>query len=373
MRLFLLMTCLLLSACWWENVDQPVLYPAAFAHLPGWSQDDHAAALRAWRNSCGVLEKTRAEWQRPFRLTGGQALYITSEDLRLLCADMPEAKDAASALAFFETHFMPYLLTRDGYPAGLITGYYAPVLKGARQRSKHYAWPLYKLPPELAKTEPQNAPDRASIDAGALEGRGLELLWVDDPVMRFFLHVQGSGFVELEDGSRVQLRYAGKNGLPYVPIGRVMAERGIIPLQQVTMPAIRAWLRDHPEKQSELFAQNPSYVFFTLEENAPPVIGAQGVPLTSGRSLAVDATLYPYGLPMFLTAAVPRGEVTHGEFWQRLMIAQDTGSAIRGPVRADVYFGEGAPAEALAGHMNSPGSLVLLVPKNAVERSHGAP
>jgi membrane-bound lytic murein transglycosylase A len=362
----------MLSACWWQEAAEPVLYPAAYDHLPGWRADRMYEVFAAFRASCAVLPRQKP-WAYRWRVTGGDGLRVASEDLQAVCEDAGSVAPE-DARAFFEASFTPFLLTRDGWPAGLITGYYAPVLQGSYRRTERFQWPLYKLPPELAGApDPAKVPDRAAIDAGALAGRGLELLWVDDPVMRFFLHVQGSGFVEMTDGSRVQLRFAGKNGHPYVPLGRVMAERGLIPLEQVTMPAIRDWLRAHPEKQAELFAQNPSYVFFSLEKGAPPVVGAQGAELTGGRSLAVDSMLYPYGLPMFLTAAVPRGEVAQGALWQRLMVAQDTGSAIRGPVRADVYFGEGRPAEALAGHMNSQGSLVLLVPTLAVERRDAAP
>jgi membrane-bound lytic murein transglycosylase A len=364
-----LMLCLCLSACWWQAADRPTLYPAQFTHLPGWAEDNHAAALEAFQASCAALWKSPATWETSFHITGGHSLSVQAEDLRKACGALPKERTAATARRFFEAYFTPYQLTRDGWPAGLITGYYAPVLKGSERRSARFAWPVYGLPPEFATgATPDTAPDRAAIEAGALQGRGLELLWLEDPVMRFFLHVQGSGYVEMEDGRRVQLRYAGKNGLPYVAIGRVMAERGLIPLEQVTMPAIRTWLRAHPDKQAELFAQNPSYVFFTREEDAPPVVGAQGTPLFAGRSLAVDSTLYPYGMPLFLTTAVPQGGL-----WQRLMVAQDTGSAIRGPVRADIYFGEGAAAEAQAGHMNQPGSLVMLIPNAAVERSHGTP
>lgn len=382
MRRWLLALCGILSACWWEDAVTPVLYPARFDQLPGWQADDFTPAYASFRDSCEVLHRQTEPWEFRWRVTGGEGLRVTSDDLRAVCREVKPQADEEEARTFFETQFTPYLLTRDGWPAGRITGYYAPVLQGAYHRTERFRWPVYglppetilqRLPPDLVKEPPSPMPDRAAIDAGALAGRKLELLWVDDPVMRFFLHVQGSGFVEMTDGSRVQLRYAGKNGHPYVPIGRVMAERGLLPLEKVNMPAIRDWLRAHPDKQDEIFAQNPSYVFFSLEKDAPPVVGAQGAPLTGGRSLAVDNTLYPYGLPMFLTTAVPMEGNPRGDLWQRLMIAQDTGSAIRGPIRADIYFGEGRTAEAQAGHMNSDGSLVLLVPKTAAERLHVAP
>lgn len=377
--LLFLLSALLLSGCWWQEAATPTLYPADYAHLPGWESDQHSAALGAFEKSCASREFEKRPFATVFSLTGGRALRVTSEDFVAICRQLPAKKplspDASESPArtFFETAFMPYLLTRDGYPAGLVTGYYAPVLHGAMHPSARFRYPVYGLPPEVGKSPADTTMDRAAIDAGALTGRGLELLWVDDPVMLFFLHVQGSGYVQMPDGSRVQLRYAGKNGMPYVSIGRVLAEQGLIPLEQVTMPSIRAWLREHPEKQSEIFAQNPSYVFFTLEKNAPPILGAQGVALTPSRSLAVDNTIYPYGMPIFLTTAIPANDANATEFWQRLMIAQDTGGAIRGPLRADIFFGEGLPAEAKAGRMNSPGSFVLLVPRRAVERSHAAP
>lgn len=372
MRFFWLSLLGMLSACWWQEPAIPVLYPAQYAHMPGWYDDQMGEAFAAFRTSCAALPKKRP-WAFTWRVMDGGRLRVASEDLLAVCEDA-ESVAPEDARAFFEASFTPFLLTRTGWPTGLITGYYAPVLQGSYRKTARFQWPLYRLPPELAhNNHPETTPDRAAIDAGALAGRGLELLWVDDPVMRFFLHVQGSGFIEMTDGKQVQARYAGKNGHPYVPIGRVMAERGLLPLEKVTMPAIRDWLLAHPEKQAELFAQNPSYVFFSQEKGAPPVVGAQGAPLTAGRSMAVDSTLYPYGLPMFLTVGVPTKTPGERTLWQRLMVAQDTGSAIRGPVRADIYFGAGREAETLAGHMNSQGSLVLLVPTLALERRDATP
>ncbi|MBY0354826.1 MAG: MltA domain-containing protein [Rickettsiales bacterium] len=367
--------CLILSSCWWEAADAPTLYPVAYEHLPGWENDQLAEAYRTLGYSCGQIMHTAETWERHYAVTGGGTLRLTLNDLKEACIELLDdskengEQNHAKARAFFERTFVPYQLTRDGYPAGLITGYYAPVLHGSFTQTKRYRWPAYRLPPEmLGQRAEGDIPDRAAIDAGALQGRGLELLWVDDPVMLFFLHVQGSGFVEMTNGERVQLRYAGKNGLPYVAIGRLMADKGLLPLEQVTLPSIQAWLRAHPEQQADIFALNPSYVFFSLEKNMQPVQGAQGVPLSDKRSLAIDQTLYPYGLPMFLTTAIPATDTSPSTLWQRLMVSQDTGSAIRGPVRADVYFGEDSQAEALAGMMKAPGSLVILIPKRAAVR-----
>ena len=206
--------------------------------------------------------------------------------------------------------------------------------------------------------------DRAAIDAGALAGRELELLWVDDPVDRFFLEIQGSGQVRLPDGETVRVGYADQNGRPYRAIGKDLIESGAIPREQMSMQAIRAWLEANPKQAPAMMAKNPSYVFFTeLTELAAASgpLGAQGVPLTPGRSLAVDRKFLPLGAPIWVdtVAPEPRGRAPVA----RLLVAQDTGGAIRGPVRGDVFWGAGPQAEHLAGHMKSPGRLFILLPR----------
>lgn len=309
------------------------LQPASFARLAGWAEDDHGAALAAFRLSCQAIARraTGAPWRQACRAAGTVA---------------PGAERL-----FFERHFRPWLATHGGGRRGLFTGYYEPVLAGSRTAGGAYGYPLYRMPDGA-----EALPDRAAIDAGALAGRGLELLWLADPIAAFFLHIQGSGLVALAEGGSVRVAFAGRNGHPYRAIGRDLVARGALTEDEVSLQTIRAWLYAHPGEAFAAMAANPSYIFFRELEGPGPV-GAQGVPLTQGRSLAIDDDLLAYGLPVWLDTALPDGRP-----WRRLMIAQDTGSAIRGPIRGDIFFGSGEEAEALAGRMKSQGSVWFLLP-----------
>lgn len=290
-----------------------------------------------------------------------------------------------AARAFFAAAFVPYRVTDRGDADGLFTGYYEPLLRGARAPDARYRHPLLGRPADLVSVDlgqfdPELEgrrvagrvaggrlvpyPDRAAIERGALAGRGLELLWVDDPVDRFFLEIQGSGQVRLPDGGTVRVGYADQNGHPYRAIGKDLIASGAIAKEQVSMQAIRAWLETHPDEAPAVMARNPSYVFFRELPDlagASGPLGAQGVPLTPGRSLAVDRKFLPLGAPVWLdaTAPYPEGERP----LRRLLVAQDTGGAIRGPVRGDVFWGAGPEAERLAGRMKSPGRLFVLLPR----------
>ncbi len=354
------------------------LTPARFADLPGWAADDQSAALPALKRSCG-----RIAAQDPARPVGPDGLAGKAGDWRPICAAAAQlpAGDAAAARRFFEARFRPWRAADRDDPEGLFTGYYEPLLAGARTRGGHYVVPLMRRPGDLVEVDlGQFRPalkgqriagrvdggrlrpyaDRAEIEAGALAGRGLELLWVDDAVDAFFLHIQGSGRVRLADGSVVRVGYEAQNGHAYVPIGRLLADRGQIPRDQVSMPSIRAWLAAHPAEGRRLMHENPSYVFFRELKGDGP-IGAQGVALTPGRSLAVDPGFVAYGLPVWLDAEDP---VARGARIRRLMVAQDTGGAIRGPVRGDVFWGFGAEAAERAGLMKSRGGYWLLLPRD---------
>ncbi len=312
-------------------------------------------------------------------------------DWRALCAaaealvrDGGEEARHAAARRFFETWFVPYAARASRAATGLFTGYYEPLLHGARGRVGRYSVPLYARPDDLVMVNlglfrPDLAgrriagrvvdgrltpyETRREIDSGRLSGRGLELLWVDDPLDAFFLHIQGSGRVELADGRTVRVGYAGQNGQPYVAIGRVLVERGALRREEVSLQSIRAWLEAHPMETTEVLAANPSYVFFRLLDGDGP-IGALGVALTPGRSLAVDPSFVPLGAPVWLDTTDPLDE---GRPLRRLMVAQDTGGAIRGAVRGDVFWGAGEEAEARAGRMRSQGRYYLLLPRVAAE------
>jgi membrane-bound lytic murein transglycosylase A len=355
-----------------------------FADLPGWAEDDPRDALAAFRRSCGRWQK-----QPPERSVGGQGGFAgTIADWLAVCADAASATDART---FFETRFAPFAVGDRSEREGLFTGYYEPLLRGARAPDAVHRYPLYRRPPDLVGVDlGQFDPelegrriggrvekgrlvpyaDRAAIEAGALSGRQLELLWVDDPVDRFFLEIQGSGQVRLPDGRTVRVGYADQNGRPYRAIGKDLIEIGAIPRERMSMQAIRAWLNANPTAAPGMMARNPSYVFFTeldglAAESGP--LGAQGVPLTPGRSLAVDRKFLPLGAPVWVATVAPEPEGDRP--LRRLMVAQDTGGAIRGPVRGDVFWGAGPEAEHLAGHMKSPGRLYILLPRSLTPTS----
>lgn len=340
--------------------------PVPFAELPGWDEGDQAAGWNALLSSCRAL-RSREAW-------------------RGICAEastLPAADDAG-ARRFFEAHFVPWRLANpDGNVRGLVTGYYEPFLRGSRDRQAPFLFPLYAPPDDLltidlsaVNPELRNMRlrgrlqgrrvvpyySRAEIESGEAPVSGKEIVWIDDAVEAFFLQIQGSGRVQLKDGQVIRLGYADQNGHPYQSVGRYLVEHGELRPGEASMQAIQAWAAAHPERLPELLNQNPSYVFFReiplLEPSAGP-IGALGVPLTPARSVAVDPRYVPLGAPVFLSTTWPNSDAP----LNRLAFAQDTGGAIRGPVRADFFWGSGAEAGALAGRMRQQGQIWLLLPK----------
>jgi membrane-bound lytic murein transglycosylase A len=345
----------------------------AFSDLPGWATDRLDDAWRPLLASCSVL-LARATATLGWR------------DACTAAATAREPDDAA-AREFFERHFTAYeVSTADGSASALITGYYEPLLHGSRSRDERYRYPLYAPPddlltvdlsgvnPELADKRMRGRLEgkrivpywtRADIEAGKAAAAGKELFYVDDPLDAFFLHVQGSGRVELPDASRVRIGYADQNGWPYRSIGRVLVERGELPLELVSMQSIRHWAHEHPLALPALLAENPSYVFFreVVVDPAAAIdgpIGTLGVPLQAGRAIAVDTRFIPLGAPVFVATTRP----STGQPLERLTLAQDTGGAIRGPLRGDFFWGFGGEAEREAGRMRQDGRLWLLWPKN---------
>lgn len=363
--------------------DRLALSPAGFADLPGWRQDRLAEAVPALLRSCGVLLRLPAD--RAMGLAG------TAGDWRQPCnaaAGLPPG-DETAARAFFEREFQPFAASNNGDAQGLFTGYYEPSLRGSRQPGEGFAVPLLARPPDLVSVDLglfreqlkgqriagrvvegalRPFESRAEIEAGALAGRGLELVWVDDPVDAFFLHIQGSGRVELNDGGLMRVGYAAQNGHPYVAIGRHLLAIGAIAPGQVSMQSIRAWLAANPERAGEVMALNPSYIFFREIDGEGP-LGAQGVPLTPGRSMAVDRQHLPLGVPLWLDGSHPSpGGDQPDRPLRRLFVAQDTGGAIRGPVRGDVFWGHEPDGAAIAGRMQHAGRWWLLLPRAVAER-----
>ncbi len=358
--------------------DRLQLDPSTFRDLPGWTGDRATAALPALRRSCasGVSGSPGV-----LAVAGDRAAW------RAFCARLAAlgSPDEAPLRAFLERELVPYLVTNHGRAEGLLTGYYEPELHGSRHRQGKYRYPIYLEPRDqmvvdLGEFKRDLAGrkivglirhgrfrpywDRAEIEQGALRGHGLEFLWVDDPVALFFLQIQGSGRVVLPDGSTVRIGYAGQNGRDYTAIGRVLIDRGELAKENVSLQTIRDWLQAHPSQADEVMNRNLSYVFFRVLPGDGPV-GASGVELTPGRSLAVDDAFLPYGVPLWLDATLPavpalgRAE----QSLDRLVVAQDTGGAITGPVRGDLFLGPGREAEELAGRMKQPLRLWLLLPR----------
>jgi membrane-bound lytic murein transglycosylase A len=357
----------------------PASYRAvAWSTLPGWADDPIEQAWPALRAGCGALVASaakRALWESPCR-----------------AAAATDARDAPAVRAFFEGYFIPYqVVAADGRETGLITGYYEPLLTGSRAKTSRYTVPLYAVPddlltidiaslyPELKGKRVRGRVEgrrvvpyyaRADIERGHAPLDGKVLAWVDDPVEAFFLQIQGSGRVRLEDGSVMRVGYADQNGHPYRSIGTVLIERGELTLAQASMQGIRAWGRRNADKLPGLLDENPSYVFFrevpppapgTLEAQIDGPYGSLGVPLLAGRALAVDPRSIPLGTPVFLATTYAASDVP----LRRLMLAQDTGGAIRGAVRGDFFWGFGDEAGREAGRMRQEGRMWILWPKDA--------
>ena len=333
------------------------LVPARYEELLGWRDDSVAAAIPAFLKSCVALA-ARSDIAA-FDARPKNADFGTVGEWRPLCAAAEQlpAGDDTAARQFFETGFVPWLAGNNGESEGLFTGYFEISLSGSRKPGGAYRTPLYRRPADPTRFA------RAEIEDGALNGQGLELLWVDDPIAAFFLEIQGSGRVQLPDGKIVRVGYDGSNSKPYVAIGRLLLDRGELPREQVTMANIRRWMLDHPKEGAALRRENPSYVFFREIQGDGP-LGAQRVVLTPGRSLAVDRAFLPLGLPLWLEA---QERFSAGNF-RRLVIAQDTGGALRGPVRGDLFWGHGAIAAAGAGAMNARGHYYLLLPRTVAAR-----
>lgn len=347
----------------------PVFRPVDFEAIPGWGKDDLRKAWPAFLASCDALAK-KADWKEPCGI---------ARDV--------DAADAKAVRTFFEAFFVPnQVLNPDGTETGLVTGYYEPLLRGARKRGGPYQTPLYRAPDDmltidLASVYPElkNMRLRGRIvgnkvvpyfsRAELMQSHllaGKELLWVDNPIDAFFLQVQGSGRVRLTDAKEtVRVAYADQNGYPYKSIGRYLVDKGELTLDQASAQGIKAWAAAHSERLQELLNANPSYVFFKEEKLTDPnegPKGALGVPLTPMRSIAVDPRFIPLGVPVFLATTQPASETP----LRQLMLAQDTGGAIRNPVRADFFWGFGKEAGEKAGKMKQRGMMWVLLPKLSV-------
>jgi membrane-bound lytic murein transglycosylase A len=336
------------------------LRAARFDELDGWDDDSVVAALPAFLKSCAII--TAHGDSEPFDPVPKSADFGTVGEWRPLCAEAATLPGGdVAARTFFETHFAPVLASNNGNPDGLFTGYFEIVLNGSRRREGPYQTPIYRPPPD------PKAYTRAQIESGVLAGKGLELLWVDDPIGAYFLQIQGSGLVRLTDGKTVRLGYDGGNGQPFVSIGRLLVERSEVPLKDMTMQTLRDWIAAHGAAGKALMREDPSFVFFKEIPGGGPY-GSEKVVLTARRSLAVDRRYIPLGAPLWLDASE---RFTNGAIRQ-LVIAQDTGGAIKGPVRGDLYWGSGDAAGREAGATNALGHYLLLLPNAVADRALAA-
>lgn len=363
----------------------PLFRPVSFADLPGWADDDQLGAFEAFRRSAfHSLEK-------PYR-TGSLGVSREAFDAAFDDSRETPAASSAQARAFFERHFAPALVSEwppGEAPAGFVTGFYEPVVAASAVRTENFSVPLLARPNDLVDIDDGNRPasmdpylafarraaagpieyfDRPTIEQGALAGRGLEIAWLESKADAFFIHVQGSARLAMTDGSTRRVTYAAKSGQRFTAVGRVLADIGEIPLEQVTMQSIRAWLAAHPDRVDEILWRNRSYIFFrdaAVDHVDLGPVAAAKVPLTPGRSLAVDRLLHTFGTPFYIDA--PALTAFGGNSFRRLMIAQDTGSAIVGPARGDLFAGSGDAAGEIAGVVRAAADFYALLPKPLLE------
>jgi membrane-bound lytic murein transglycosylase A len=329
------------------------LTPVAYHDLPGWEKDQVVKALPALRRSCKALLGKDGAYPMLTRGDGGGV----ASDWQPFCTKIAQnlAISEHSFRQLLQTYLTPYQASYAGTTTGLFTGYDEPLLRGSRRRHGIYQTPLYRMP----KGARYQGIPRNKIVAGALKGRSLELVWVDDPVGAFFLQIQGSGRIQLETGEMMRVGYAGQNGCAYLPIAKPLIQRGAFTVAQASRQAIRTWLRAHPRQAESIMSLNQSYVFFREIKGEGP-IGAHGVALTPRRSLAVDRNYMSLGTPIWIDLDHPDQKAQR---LRSLVVAQDIGGAIKGGVRGDLFWGYGTEADDLAGRMKSRGSYYLLLPK----------
>lgn len=361
--------------------------PIAFADVPGWASDDHLAAWTAFLASCRPILKAARSGSKAGPRATPQALLDVCETA-LLLASTGAKQTKAGARQFFETHFTPHSVEHVGNP-GLLTGYYEPLVQGARRPGEGYETPVYRRPADLVnivaesergaksaqfthmrKTEKGLVPylTRAEIEQGGLKGQDLELLYFRDPVDVFFMQIQGSARIELPDGTKIRITYDGKNGYPYTSVGRVLIDDGSFKPEKMSLKALSTWLKADRKRAEQVMWQNQSYVFFRELKGAEAegAMGVLGIPLQTGRSLAIDTAYHNIGMPIYVTST----DLTHAtkpreggpEGFARLMIAHDVGSAIKGPERGDIFFGSGDKAGKVAGVTKHPGRFIAFLP-----------
>jgi membrane-bound lytic murein transglycosylase A len=373
------------------KLPNSALEPIDWNALDGWAADDHAAAFTTFLTSCRPLLRTN--------LPDGTKRPVYSALTRVCRQALTAGRLSEDrARLFFERNFRPLRITKLGDSAGFLTGYYEPIVDGSRFPTGIFKVPIYRRPPDLVPPLHSAGPgfpnrgqslrrtssgalvpyyDRGEILDGALDGQRLEICWIKSEMDALVIQIQGSARIRLEDGAMLRINYDAHNGYPFVPVGRILIERNVIPRKEMSLDRIREWMRANPQSAEDVLRQNRSFVFFRIvglsddrqpkgAEGAPhdrEAIGAEGVPLTPGRSIAVDNALHVYGTPFFIHANLPLGGEKRSVNFDRLMIAQDTGSAIVGPARADIFWGAGDRAGQLAGRVHHHGKFAMLVPR----------
>ena len=379
----LIVVVVVLAVGWMVWLTQPAklsIRKSTFAQLPGWEKANTKKSLRAFQTSCKAFLK-----QDPDKAVGSEYLELQAKDWHPVCkaALDIDASSSANSKAFFQEWFIPVEFYESKPVHGLFTGYYMPLLHGSLTKTKKYNVPLYGLPDKLVVAnlgmfDPEFKNQkivgrvqghkllpfytRAQINKGVISKYTPVLAWVDSKIDRSFLEIQGSGIIELKDGSQMAVGYAGQNGAPYTAIAKVLIDQGVMTRDNASMQRIRSYLEAHPEKIDSVLNQNKSFIFFEVLKNND-ALGTQGVPLTPGYSLAIDQKWIPLGTPIWLNTTRPDEKSDHKKEFKRLMVAQDTGGAIKGVVRGDVYWGAGERATEIAGKMKNSGHYWLLLPK----------
>lgn len=358
--IFFLSSCLFSQRVYIRGKGNIRLTQVDFRDLSGWQNEDHKKALQAFIHSCNKFAKMPQK-----RDIGGQIGDIKVGDFRDVCeiAGLVKTMSIKQTQNFFENWFRPFIVeTRSGKTEGLFTGYYEASLNGSRVKTEKYKYPIYAKPNDLSS---EVYFTRADIEDGALEGENLEILYVDDKIDLFFMHIQGSGRVMMPNGAQIRVAYAARNNHPFTGVTNYMVDKGYINRSQMNAMSVRQWLKDNPDKAEEVMNVNAAFTFFKISEGEY-IVGGQGVPLTSGHSLAVDKSIIPYGMPLWLETTLTGKNGTRPNY-SHLFIAQDTGSAIKGTIRGDIFFGYGKQAEEDASYMASQGRYFMLLPVNVME------
>lgn len=356
--LLLFVVALGLSSCSTTKPRIAKFKEVSFNEVDGWQDDSHSAALEAFKHSCGKILKLDVE-SKISRSTdiGGTAIDWQVPCMEAVVLENPSDKQAK---LFFETWFKPYqIFDNDMSYEGMLTGYFHIELEGSKKKHGKYQHPVYKKPADLEVVKGSSAIDHAAINSGALAGKGLELVYVDNRARLYSMHIQGSGIIKLKEGGHLNLGFGGHNGYRFQGINQALRDRG---LKFESADRMMQWLHENPSVAREIIESDPSYVFFTPVEGEH-AIGGHGTPLIRERSMAIDYGLYPYGTPVWVSTKLPERSIFNGREYKRLFIAQDTGGAIRGAIRGDVFFGRGKAAEKVASHFKAKTKFYTFFPK----------